>query len=74
MKPKLPFIPGHEVVGYVAEVGRGVTNVREGDVMGVPWLHDSSGSCEYCGTGWETLCAGQHNTGYNVDGGYAANT
>jgi propanol-preferring alcohol dehydrogenase len=71
VKPKLPFIPGHEVVGHVAAVGQGVTQHREGDAIGVAWLHDACGACEYCGTGRETLCLGQHNTGYSIDGGYA---
>jgi propanol-preferring alcohol dehydrogenase len=71
VKPKLPFVPGHEVVGRIAALGQGVTELREGDCVGVAWLHDACGSCEYCGTGWETLCARQHNTGYGVDGGYA---
>jgi propanol-preferring alcohol dehydrogenase len=71
VKPKLPFIPGHDVVGHVAALGQGVTRLREGDAIGVGWLHDACGACEYCGTGWETLCASQHNTGYGVDGGYA---
>lgn len=71
VKPKLPFIPGHEVIGHVAALGQGVTRFREGDAIGVGWLHDACGACEYCGTGWETLCASQHNTGYGVDGGYA---
>jgi propanol-preferring alcohol dehydrogenase len=71
VKPKLPFIPGHEAVGHVAALGQGVTEFREGDAIGVAWLHDACGSCEYCGTGWETLCAKQHNSGYSMDGGYA---
>lgn len=71
VKPKLPFIPGHEVVGIVAAVGQGVRNFREGDAIGVAWLHDACDACEYCVSGWETLCASQHNTGYSVDGGYA---
>lgn len=71
VKPKLPFIPGHEVIGHVAALGQGVTRFREGDVIGVAWLYDACGACEYCGTGWETLCASQDNTGYSVDGGYA---
>lgn len=71
IKPRLPFIPGHEAVGHVAALGQGVTELREGDAVGVAWLHDACGSCEYCGTGWETLCARQHNTGYSLDGGYA---
>lgn len=71
VKPKLPLIPGHEGVGPVAEVGPGVTDIKEGDLVGVPWLWDACGSCEYCRTGWETLCLKQHNCGYGVDGGYA---
>lgn len=71
VKPKLPFIPGHEVVGVVAAVGHGVRNFSEGDPIGVAWLHDACGACEYCISGWETLCGAQRNTGYSVDGGYA---
>jgi propanol-preferring alcohol dehydrogenase len=71
VKPKLPFIPGHEGVGYVAAVGPGVKHLKESDPVGVPWLHDACGCCEHCTTGWETLCEDQHNTGYGVDGGYA---
>src|SRR5215213_3561486 len=70
-KPSLPLVPGHEGVGHVAAVGAGVTHVREGDAVGVPWLHDACGECEYCVSGWETLCPAQHNTGYTVDGTYA---
>lgn len=71
VKPELPFVPGHEAVGYVAAAGREVKELKEGDAVGVPWLHDACGHCEHCGTGWETLCEKQHNTGYSVDGGYA---
>jgi propanol-preferring alcohol dehydrogenase len=71
VKPRLPFVPGHEAVGYVAALGREVTDLKEGDPVGVPWLHDACGHCEHCGTGWETLCEAQHNSGYSVDGGYA---
>jgi alcohol dehydrogenase, propanol-preferring len=71
VKPKLPFIPGHEGVGRVAALGAGVTGLKEGDAVGVAWLHDACGCCEHCITGWETLCADQHNTGYGVDGSYA---
>jgi len=71
VKPKLPLIPGHEGVGHVSALGAGVTGVKEGDPVGVPWLHDACGRCEYCETGWETLCQSQHMTGYTVDGGYA---
>ncbi len=71
VKPKLPFVPGHEAVGRVAALGAGVRGISEGDAVGVPWLHDACGCCEHCWTGWETLCETQHNTGYGVDGGYA---
>jgi propanol-preferring alcohol dehydrogenase len=71
VKPGLPFIPGHEGVGHVAAVGADVKNVREGDRVGVPWLHTSCGHCEFCITGWETLCDQQQMTGYTVNGGYA---
>jgi propanol-preferring alcohol dehydrogenase len=71
VKPTPPFIPGHEGVGVVAAIGGGVTSVREGDRVGVPWLHSACGACAYCGTGWETLCARQQNTGYSVNGGFA---
>jgi len=71
VKPCLPFIPGHEGVGYVAKVGAGVSWVKEGDRVGVPWLHTACGHCEHCITGWETLCDSQQMTGYTVNGGYA---
>lgn len=71
VKPKLPLIPGHEGIGYVAAVGAEVTNVKEGDIVGVPWLYSACGCCDYCTTGWETLCETQQNGGYSVDGGYA---
>ena len=71
VKPQPPFIPGHEGVGHVAAVGAGVDMVKEGDRVGVPWLHTACGHCKHCMTGWETLCDGQQNTGYSVDGGFA---
>ncbi len=71
VKPKLPLIPGHEAVGYVVALGRGVDNVKEGDIVGAPWLFSACGHCEFCITGWETLCESQQNGGYSVDGGYA---
>lgn len=70
-KPNAPFIPGHEGVGEVAQVGAGVTHLREGDRVGVPWLHTACGRCEHCVGGWETLCDHQQMTGYTVDGAYA---
>lgn len=71
VKPALPFVPGHEGVGHVAAVGAGVRHVKEGDRVGVPWLHTACGHCEFCLTGWETLCDHQQMTGYSVDGAYA---
>lgn len=71
VKPTLPFIPGHEVVGTVAALGAGVSDLRIGEPVGVPWLHDACRACEHCETGWETLCENQHNTGYSVNGGFA---
>ena len=71
VKPKPPFIPGHEGVGQVAAVGSGVSHVKEGDRIGVPWLHTACGHCEHCLGGWETLCEQQQNTGYSVNGGFA---
>lgn len=71
VKPTLPLIPGHEGVGIVAGVGRGVNGLKEGDAVGVPWLYSACGQCEHCQTGWETLCEEQENGGYSVNGGYA---
>lgn len=71
VKPTPPFVPGHEVAGLVAALGPGVTGLKEGDPVGVAWLHDACTHCEYCETGWETLCEKQHNTGYSCDGGFA---
>ena len=71
VKPVLPFIPGHEGTGTVAALGPGVDRPRVGDRVGVPWLHSACGVCDYCLTGWETLCESQRNTGYSVNGAYA---
>ncbi|NYZ61916.1 alcohol dehydrogenase AdhP [Luteimonas deserti] len=71
VKPTPPFIPGHEGVGHVVAVGSGVTRVREGDRVGVPWLYSACGGCEHCLGGWETLCESQRNTGYSVNGSFA---
>lgn len=69
--PTLPLIPGHEGVGTVVAVGEGVTQVKVGDRVGVPWLYTACGHCEYCHGGWETLCPEQQNTGYSVQGSFA---
>ncbi|MFD3448338.1 alcohol dehydrogenase AdhP [Microbacteriaceae bacterium 4G12] len=71
VKPKLPLIPGHEGVGIVEAVGEGVTSIKIGDRVGIPWLYSACGECEYCLTGRETLCPDQLNAGYSVDGAYA---
>jgi propanol-preferring alcohol dehydrogenase len=70
-KPKLPFIPGHEGIGRVTAVGASVMNVKEGDRVGVPWLHSACGHCEYCLTAWETICASETFTGYTTNGAFA---
>jgi propanol-preferring alcohol dehydrogenase len=71
VKPTLPFIPGHEAIGRVAAAGSGVTIVKEGDRVGVPWLYSACGHCEYCLTGWETVCAQAQFGGYTKNGGFA---
>jgi alcohol dehydrogenase, propanol-preferring len=71
VKPSPPFVPGHEGVGIVTDLGAGVTEVEVGDRVAVPWLGWACGTCEFCVDGWETLCMKQHNTGYSVDGGFA---
>ncbi len=70
VKPSPPFIPGHEGVGRVVALGEGVTDLAVGDVVGNAWLWSACGSCEYCQTGWETLCEQQENGGYSVDGSF----
>ena len=71
LKPKPPFIPGHEGIGLVAAVGAGVTIVKEGDRVGVPWLYSACGHCEYCLSAWETVCAEAEFGGYTKNGGFA---
>ena len=71
VKPNPPFIPGHEGVGFVSGVGKGVRLVKECDRVGVPWLYTACGHCRHCLGGWETLCTEQKNTGYSVNGGFA---
>jgi propanol-preferring alcohol dehydrogenase len=74
IKPQLPFVPGHEGVGHVAALGRNVKNVKEGDRVGVPFMHSACGHCEFCTTGWEPLCHQMLMTGYMVNGGFAEYT
>ncbi|MGO1400427.1 MAG: alcohol dehydrogenase AdhP [Moraxellaceae bacterium] len=71
VKPSPPFIPGHEGVGLVTAVGDGVTHVKEGDRVGVPWLYSACGYCTHCLGGWETLCERQQNAGYSVNGSFS---
>ena len=71
VKPTPPFTPGHEGVGIVEEVGRGVTEVVLGDRVAIPWLGYACGTCDYCVSGWETLCRAQKNIGYSLDGSFA---
>ncbi|MBI5106756.1 MAG: alcohol dehydrogenase AdhP [Solirubrobacterales bacterium] len=70
VKPSPPFIPGHEGVGIVIELGPGVTEVRLGDRVAMPWLGYACGTCDHCVSGWETLCLEQENMGYSIDGGF----
>jgi propanol-preferring alcohol dehydrogenase len=70
VKPSPPFVPGHEGVGIVVEVGAGVTEVALGDRVAMPWLGYACGTCDYCVSGWETLCLDQKNMGYSIDGGF----
>lgn len=71
LKPTLPFIPGHEGIGVVMEIGAGVTSVNVGERVGVPWLYSACGHCEYCLTAWETVCAQAQFGGYTKNGGFA---
>ena len=70
-QPKLPLIPGHEIVGTVAALGAGVDRFRAGDRVGVPWLGWTCGTCDFCRSGRENLCEQARFTGYQIDGGYA---
>ena len=70
-EPKLPIIPGHEVVGRIVETGGDVTRFRAGDRVGIPWLGWTCGTCRYCRGGRENLCPQARFTGYQIDGGYA---
>src|SRR6478609_4063752 len=70
VKPSPPFVPGHEGVGIVEELGPGVVEVGIGDRVALPWLGYACGTCDYCVSGWETLCLEQKNMGYSTDGGF----
>jgi propanol-preferring alcohol dehydrogenase len=72
--PKLPLVPGHQIVGIVDALGAGVTRFQVGDRVGVPWLHQACGACDYCQRGAENLCESAQFTGLHVDGGYAQYT
>jgi propanol-preferring alcohol dehydrogenase len=72
--PKLPLIIGHEIVGVVAKKGSDVTELNEGDIVGIPWLGYTCGKCKYCRQGKENLCENALFTGYTIDGGYAEYT
>lgn len=71
IKPALPFIPGHEGAGTIVALGPGVTHLREGDRVGIAWLHSACGHCEFCLSGWESLCIAQQNSGYSINGTFA---
>ncbi len=70
VKPTPPFVPGHEGVGIVVELAPDVTEVALGDRVAMPWLGYACGTCDYCVSGWETLCLEQKNMGYGIDGGF----
>ena len=70
-EPKLPIVPGHEVVGRIAALGPGVARFTEGERVGVPWLGWTCGDCRFCRAGKENLCESARFTGYTLDGGYA---
>lgn len=70
-EPKLPLVPGHQIVGEVAAAGPGVERLAPGARVGVPWLGWTCGECEYCRSGRENLCPQARFTGYDIDGGYA---
>jgi propanol-preferring alcohol dehydrogenase len=69
--PKMPVIPGHQVVGRIDQVGQGVTKREIGQRVGVPWLYSACGTCQYCQAGMENLCPQAKFTGFHVNGGYA---
>ena len=70
VKPTPPFVPGHEGVGVVVALGTGVTRLAIGQRVGIAWLGSACGSCEFCLSGWETLCERQQDSGYSVNGSF----
>jgi len=70
-KPKLPLVPGHEIIGVITALGAGVERFKPGDRVGIPWLGWTCGTCAFCRTGRENLCDQARFTGYTLDGGYA---
>ncbi len=70
-EPRLPIIPGHEIVGTISALGAGVDNFALGERVGIPWLGHTCGCCSYCASGAENLCDEPGFTGYQIDGGYA---
>ena len=70
-EPKLPLVPGHEIIGSVAALGQDVDRFAVGDRVGVPWLGWTCGECEFCRSDRENLCAQARFTGYQIDGGYS---
>ena len=70
-EPKLPLVPGHQIVGEVVGAGEGAERFASGDRVGVPWLGWTDGTCRYCSGGRENLCDAARFTGYDLDGGYA---
>jgi len=70
-EPKLPLVPGHQIVGTVAVTGDGATRYSQGDRVGIPWLGGSCGHCRFCRSGHENLCDESRYTGYQIDGGFA---
>ncbi|ANH83770.1 alcohol dehydrogenase [Niabella ginsenosidivorans] len=73
-EPKLPLIPGHEIIGTVVRTGPGVQQLKEGVIVGIPWLGHTCGACKYCLSHRENLCEQAEFTGYTRDGGYATYT
>ena len=70
-EPKLPIVPGHQVVGRIGALGHGVQGLSLGQRVGIPWLGGSCGACDYCNRGEENLCDASRYTGYQIDGGFA---